>query len=216
MIATIERAFGRRRHLRRAPAGALRRAAARLIGTLLIVAAAVAAAWVQAPPPPAAAQDLPAPVVAVIDYQRIMQDARAARSIRDQLEARRRQFQEEIAAEEQRLHQADKELAAQRSVLTTEGFAERRREFEAEVAEVQRLVQQRRRQLDRASSEALDEVKRALIDVVTGMAEERGFNLVLPASEVLFFGRRLDLTDAVMAELDQALPTVKVPEVAPE
>lgn len=166
------------------------------------------------PVAPAPAEDLPTPVVAVIDYQRIMRDAKAAQSIRDQLEARRRQFQEEIAAEEQRLHEADKELARQRSVLTSEAFADRRRDFEAEVAEVQRLVQQRRRQLDRAFNDALDEIKRALIEVVTVMAEERGFNLVLPASEVLFFGRRLDLTDEVMARLDQALPGVSVPMVA--
>lgn len=188
---------------RRHPAAALRAA---------LLALALAAALQAAPA--AAQEDLPAPVVAVIDYQRIMRDAQAAQSIREQLETRRRQFQEEIAAEEQRLHQADKELAQQRSVLTSEAFADRRREFEAEVAEVQRLVQQRRRQLDRAFNDALDEVKRVLIEVVTEMAEERGFNLVLPASEVLFFGRRLDLTDEVMARLDRALPSVTVPQIA--
>ena len=163
--------------------------------------------------PAAAAEELPAPVVAVIDYQRVMRDARAARSVREQLEARRRQFQEEISSQEQRLHLADRELAQQRNSMDPETFAERRREFEAEVAEVQRLVQQRRRQLDRASSEALDRVKQALIEVVTGMAEEMGFNLVLPASEVLFFGRRLDLTEQVLARLDEALPTVAIPDV---
>jgi outer membrane protein len=163
--------------------------------------------------PAAAAEELPAPVVAVIDYQRVMRDARAARSVREQLEARRRQFQEEISSQEQRLHVADRELTQQRNSMDPETFAERRRAFEAEVAEVQRLVQQRRRQLDRASSEALDRVKQSLIEVVTGMAEEMGFNLVLPASEVLFFGRRLDLTDQVLARLDEALPTIAIPDV---
>ena len=157
------------------------------------------------------AQQLPAAVAAVIDYQQVLRDARAARSIREQIEVRRAAYQEEISAQEERLRDAEQELAKQRSLLAPEAFAEKRREFEKEVAEVQRLVQERRRELDRISAVALNEVKEALIDIVTDLAEERGFNLVLPSSEVLFFARRIDLTEEVMAELDARLPEVDVP-----
>jgi outer membrane protein len=162
----------------------------------------------------AAGQKLPTTVAAVIDYQRILRDAAAARSIRGQIEERRKVYQEEVSREEQRLHEADKAFAKQRSVLSAEAFAEKRREFEQEVAEVQRLVQERRRELDRLSAVALNEVKRALIEIVTNMAEERGFNLVLPSSEVLFFARTLDLTEEVLAQLDGKLPDVRLSEVA--
>jgi outer membrane protein len=163
----------------------------------------------------AAAQPLPPAVAAVIDYQRILRDAAAARSIRDQIEARRKVYQTEISKEEQRLHEADKAFAEQRSVLSAEDFAVKRRDFEQEVAEVQRLVQERRRELDRLSAAALDEVKRALIEIVTSIAEERGFNLVLSSSEVLFFARSLDLTEEVLAKLDARLPDVRLSDVAP-
>ena len=67
---------------------------------------------------PAAAQEaLPPAVAAVIDYQRILREAKAARAIRDQVDARRKLYQDEIAKQEQRLHEADKELARQRSIL---------------------------------------------------------------------------------------------------
>jgi Skp family chaperone for outer membrane proteins len=160
------------------------------------------------------AQQLPATVAAVIDYQRILRDAAAARSIREQIEVRRKVYQEEISQQEQRLHEADKAFAKQRSVLTPEAFAEKRRDFEQEVAEVQRLVQERRRALDEAAAEALNDVKEALIEVVTSIADERGFNLVLPSSEVLFFSRRIDLTEEVLAKLDARLPDVRVSQVA--
>lgn len=162
----------------------------------------------------ARAQKLPTSVAAVIDYQRILRDAAAARSIREQIERRRKAYQEEISRQEQRLHEADKAFAKQRSLLTAEAFAAKRREFEQEVAEVQRLVQERRRELDNVSAVALNEVKKALIDVVTSIAEERGFNLVLPSSEVLFFSRKIDLTEEVLAKLDDRLPDVQVPEAA--
>ena len=179
--------------------------------TGIALAALVVAGWLQPwQHQGAAAQKLPTTIAAVIDYQRILRDAAAARSIREQIEARRKAYQEEISKEEQRLHEADKEFAKQRSVLSAEAFAEKRREFEQDVAEVQRMVQERRRELDRMSAAALNEVKEALIDIVTSIAEERGFNLVLPSSEVLFFSRSLDLTEEVLAKLDARLPQVRL------
>ncbi|MDX1542093.1 MAG: OmpH family outer membrane protein [Geminicoccaceae bacterium] len=161
---------------------------------------------------PADAQKLPTTVAAVIDYQRILRDARAAKSIREQIERRREAYQGEIGREEERLREADQAFAKQRSLLTPEALAEKRREFEQEVVEVQRMVQERRRKLDLASAAALNEVKKSLIEIVTGIAEARGFNLVLPSSEVLFFARSIDLTEEVLAQLDQRLPNVQVPE----
>ncbi len=178
----------------------------------VLVALLTFAWWSIGPGETAHAQQLPATVAAVIDYQRILRDAAAARSIREQIELRRKAYQEEISKEEQRLHEVDKAFAKQRSLLSPDAFADKRREFEAEVAEVQRLVQERRRALDSVSAEALNEVKKALIEIVTGIAEERGFNLVLPSSEVLFFARSIDLTEEVLAQLDANLPQVAVPD----
>lgn len=172
-------------------------------------------AWLQPwPERGASAQKLPPAVAAVIDYQRVLQDAAAARSIREQIEVRRKGYQDEISKEEQRLHEADKAFAKQRSVLTPEAFDQKRLEFEQEVAEVQRLVQERRRELDSISAAALNQVKQALIEIVTSIAEERGFNLVLPSSEVLFFSRKIDLTEEVLTKLDDQLPEVSLAETA--
>ena len=187
------------------------RIARQLVAALLLAFAVAAFGG----PSEGRAQQLPPTVAAVIDYQRVLREAAAARSIREQIEVRRKAYQEEISREEQRLHEADKAFAKQRSVLTPEAFAEKRREFEQEIAEVQRLVQERRRALDQASAEALNEVKTALIEVVTSIADERGFNLVLPSSEVLFFSRRIDVTEEVLAKLDARLPDVRVSQATP-
>lgn len=175
---------------------------------MLLVVLALAVATT----PAGRTDSLPPAVVAVIDYQKVLREAQAARSIREQVEQRRRAYQDEIAQEEQRLHEADKELARQRSVLSAEAFAERRREFELEVAEVQRKVQERRRQLDQVSTVALNQVRDALIDVVAELAEQNGANLVLPSSTVLVYSPSLDLTDQVLERLDRKLPEVRVPE----
>lgn len=165
------------------------------------------------PAAPAAAQGpLPPAVVAVVDYQRVLREAKAARSIRRQLEERRAAFEREMREEQARLVQMERELARQRPLLSPEAFAERRRKFEEEAARVQRLVQSRRRELDRAAAEAYARVRDAVVRVVSELAEEKGFNLVLPSSAVLLFAPELDLTADVLAGVDRILPDVRVPE----
>lgn len=185
------------------------------LGAAVVAPLVALALWLLSAMAPLAAQSLPPAVAAVIDYQRVMREAKAAQSIRNQVEARRALYQEEIAAEEQRLLEADRELARQRSILAPEAFAERRKAFEEDVARVQRFVQERRQQLDDVSAMALGEVREAVIQVVGELAERRGFNLVLPSAGVLLFSPQIEITDEVLDELDAGLPDVRVPEQAP-
>lgn len=159
---------------------------------------------------------LPAAVAVVVDYQRILRDAKAAQAIRTQIDSRRKALQDQFAKEEKRLFDADKELAKQRGVLSPEAFAEKRKAFEEDVVRVQRQAQQRRRQLDQVATIALGEVRNAMVAIVGELAEERKFNIVLPSSAVLLFSPSIDLTDEVMTQLDKRLPTVKVQDKPPE
>ncbi|MEZ5825014.1 MAG: hypothetical protein R3C97_09810 [Geminicoccaceae bacterium] len=81
------------------------------------------------------------------------------RSIRSQVEARRKLYQDQIVREEQRLDEKDKALTKQRTLLSAEAYAEKRQAFENDVAEVQRMVQNVA-QLDDVSSAALPCVTR--------------------------------------------------------
>lgn len=162
---------------------------------------------------PAAGQNrLPQPTVAIIDYQRIIRESLAANHIREQVETRRKAYQDEIAQEEERLKNAERELAKQRSILAPEAFEARRKSFEEDVAGVQRVVQNRRRQLDEASSQAFDQVQSTVVRMLDEMSEAYAFNLVLPRRNVLLFSAELDLTVEVLEKLNEELPTVDVPE----
>jgi outer membrane protein len=157
-------------------------------------------------------EKLPPAVAAVIDYQRVLREAKSAKSISDQLEARRKLYQDQIAKEEQRLNDADKELAKQRGVLSPEAMNTKREDLQKRAGELQKLVNDRRRQLGAVSSAALNEVRNAMLQVVGDLSGEHGFNLVLPSNTVLMFAPKVDLTDEVIKRLDEALPTVKVPD----
>src|SRR5574338_829431 len=150
----------------------------RIIGLRWIAAAALAAFCV--PAASAAAEDVkPATTtIAVIDVQVILRDSLAMKAVRDQIEVQRKNFQAEITAEENKLRQAGQDLEKQRAVLSAEAYAQKQREMQQRVSEVQTRVQNRRRQLDQAFSGAANKFQDTLVAVVSDMAKESGYSLV--------------------------------------
>lgn len=187
-----------------------------LVTTVLLGAGLLLGGGAWAPFARAQGQQLPAAVVAVIDYDKIRRDSKAGKSIRDQIETRRKSYQDQIDKEGKRLLAKDQELAKQRSVLSAEAFAEKKRALDGEARNVQRLAQERLEQLGDVTQVALRQMEQAFIEILDGLSGERGFNVVVPRSAVLVFAPAIDLTGDVMVRLDQKLPTVKVPDKAPE
>jgi len=156
------------------------------------------------------AQQPPTPVVAVIDVTKVMRESQASESIRSQIEQKRSLFQEEIAQREADLRTAEQDLIDQRAVLAPEIFAERQKEFQAMVAEMQRHVQNRKRQLDEAFANGMQQVERMIAQVAQEIASARGVNMVLTKSMVIYSVPALDITDETVAQLNQKLPSVSI------
>lgn len=176
---------------------------------VILVVQAITLAWFGAPKT-AMADPLPPTVAAVVDYQRVLQEAAASKSIAQQMEVRRKAYHDEIEQQQQTLLEAEQELAKQRSVLSQDAVNARQQELEGEVQALRDLTEKRRQQLEQVSAEAVSQVEVALFEVLTNLAEERGLNVILPTSQVLFFSRQIDLTDEVLGQLDATLSEVPV------
>ena len=160
--------------------------------------------------PRGASAELPASVVAVVDVQLILQESAASKSIQKQLEAQRETYQNEISKQEDRLRSVEQELNRQRTVLSADDFGQKRREFEQQVADVQRTVQARKRVLDQAFNESMTKVRDAVLQIVTEVAGEQKATLVLAKQQVVLAEKSLDLTSAVLDRLNKKMPSVPV------
>ena len=148
--------------------------------------------------------------IAVIDINVILRDALAFKAIRDQIGKYRQTFQGEIQKEEEALRNANQELARQRTLLSPEAFTEKRREFEKQVAGVQRLVQQRKANLDKAQADAMKKIQNALNKIVTTLSNEQNISLILRKDQTILANKGLWITDQVLKRLDTTMPTIKV------
>ena len=159
-------------------------------------------------PPPASAQAIEPAVIAVVDVQFILRESTAAESVRAQVDEIRRNHLEQVNVREEELRQQEQELKRQQSILTPHAFNEKRREFRRRVADAQREAQQRLRALDQMRARGLRGIERALRPIIVDLSKERGFNIVLASTQLVFGAKSLDITKAVLERLDQALPTV--------
>lgn len=153
--------------------------------------------------------ELPFPV-AVLDMQSIFRDAKAVKRIREQVTKYGASFEKEIQKERDAVRTENQELARQRTILSPEAFAEKRRKFEQRVVEVQRLVQKRQRELDTSRNEAMSKVNSSYVEIVSKIAQERNLALILKKAQTAFSVKTLDITQEVLSRLDKKLPTVKV------
>ena len=160
---------------------------------------------------PSFAQETNKPIkIGVIDINMIIRDASAFKSIREQIGKYRKVFQAEIQKEEEALRSANEELTRQRTLLSSEAFAQKRRDFEKRVAGVQRLVQQRKQNLDRAQGAAMEKIQKSLQEIVTAFAMEQDLSLVVRKDQTILTSKALLITKVVLDRLNSAMPTIKV------
>jgi len=154
------------------------------------------------------------PVIAILDMQEILRESVAVKAMQMQIEELRSSYQDELRNREETLRAADQELSRQRSVLSADVYAKKRQELEQQVAAVQREVQERRQGLEKLFGGGMDQVRQALVEVVSEIAKEQGVDLVLSKAPVVLVKPELEITNEALELLNQRLPrlSLQVPQ----
>ena len=192
----------------------LTRATAFILGLFMLCGVAENPAAAQEPAKkPAAEKSYSYVNVAVIDFEEIRRQASVVKDIRKQVGKLRSVFQADIQKEEEALRNADKELARKRTILTPDAFSEERRKFQQRVAEVQRLVQDRKQKLDSALATAMRKVEVTLKDIVTEMAKKKKLTLILRKEQTVLAAPSLSITKEVLRMVEEKMPSLKIPDI---
>jgi outer membrane protein len=177
--------------------------------SLVLVCATFGYAEAQQTPasPPAAPTTLS---VLVVDVQSLLQNAKSAKMVRTQIEQKRGEFAKEISQQEESLRRERDSLQRQQASLTPEALNKKGHEFQQKVNDLDRSVQAKRQTLEKSNAEALESIQSVMLKIITEIAKDRKANLVFQRSELVLFDNSFDVTDQVLAKLDEQLPTLTV------
>lgn len=165
---------------------------------------------------PAFAQTAPAAApaagskIAVVNTQSIMRDSTAAKSVREQLDAKQKSYQTDIGKKEEALQKEDQELAKQKGALAKEAFEAKIKAFREKATATQKEVQDKKATLDAAYERSVIQIQKTVSDIITELAKEKGFTIALANSVVLYNEPGMDISNDVLTRLNQRLPKIDV------
>jgi outer membrane protein len=200
------------------------RAGLAVLAGLFGLCCATGGALAQQPPPPdqgnppaaATAAAIPQTLaIMVVDVQALLQNSKAAKMVRQQIEAKRAEYAKDISHREEALRQERDALQRQQPTLSADQLAAKGRDFQAKVNELDRDVQAKRQALEQSNAGALQKIQEVMVKIITDIAKERKANLVFQRSELVLFDQGFDVTDQVLQKLDEQMPTLDVTFVAP-
>jgi len=171
-----------------------------------------------APPEPSPSAPLPSPqnlTVMVVDVQALLQNSKAAKMVRSQIEQKRGEYTKEISHQEELLRAERDALQRQQASLSPESLNQKGREFQQKVNELERNVQGKRQALEKSNGDALQKIQEEMLKIIADIAKQRKANLVFQRSDLVLFDQAFDVTDEVMQKLDEQMPTLTVEFVAP-
>jgi outer membrane protein len=201
------------------------RLAALLSPFLCCLAGSAVAQAPPAPSPPAEAPQPPTPpaplptaqnlTVMVVDVQALLQNSKAAKMVRSQIEQKRGEYTKEISHQEESLRAERDALQRQQASLSPESLNQKGRDFQQKVNDLERNVQGKRQALEKSNGDALQKIQEEMLKIIADIAKQRKANLVFQRTDLVLFDQAFDVTDEVLQKLDEQMPTLTVNFVAP-
>ena len=172
----------------------------------------------EAPQPPTTPAPLPTAqnlTVMVVDVQALLQNSKAAKMVRSQIEQKRGEYTKDISHQEESLRAERDALQRQQASLSPEALNQKGRDFQQKVNDLERNVQGKRQALEKSNGDALQKIQEEMLKIIADIAKQRKSNLVFQRTDLVLFDQAFDVTDEVLQKLDEQLPTLSVNFVAP-
>lgn len=160
---------------------------------------------------PAIAQEMQAPILAIIDVQKVLRESVAVKSLTASIEEERDNYQKELRAQEDSLRTVDQELNRQRAILSAKAYAQKRKDLEQRVASLQRQTREKKRGWDQRFGKGISQVQNELGAVAKEIAEERGLDLIFSRATVVLVNPKFDISNEALKRLNARLITVALP-----
>ena len=147
--------------------------------------------------------------IGVVDMG-VIQRSDAIAQVRQAIDEQSTLFDQEIAKEEVALKEAEAQLNADKDLITEEEFNTRLAEFEERVVGLQRQIQLQRSSFDSAYAGAQNRLEEEMLLIISELAAEKGFALVIQRRDAVIFDTSLDITDEALSRLNERTRNLKV------
>lgn len=148
--------------------------------------------------------------VVIVDMQKIISESKAGEDIQKQLKAAQEKLEKEASEKDETLKGQRDELVNNQAELGKEKFMEKSREFQQDILDARQELNKESIEVKQLASQAVQKLKLEIIKVVSEMATEENYALVITKQNVILAEKEMDITDEVMAKLNKNVKSIKL------
>ena len=152
----------------------------------------------------------------IMDLDGVMRKSVAGADILKAVNAKRKEYEDQIAKEEAALTKQKEDIIKSRDKMTEAEFEKKRQEFEKKAAAGYKLVQERRQQLDYGFNQAMSKLREETLKITAEVARARTLDAVFSDDSVILAERGFDISGEVLARLNKDLKKVPVSFTLPK
>ena len=149
--------------------------------------------------------------IGYIDMQRTLNLSDAGAQAKNQLQEKLKGYQTQINAKQEELQKLKNDLERQGMALTESARAAKEKDYQQKLKDFQRFTKDAEDELQARDGEFTKKILEILEKIITDYGKKNGYTLIIthPNSGVLYADQKIDLTDAIMKELNAATKAKK-------
>lgn len=149
-------------------------------------------------------------IIATVDSQEVAEKSTAVQKIKEQLEKKSSEFNKEWKQKEEYFKKKYAELEKQKSVLSKEAQDKQSDDLSKEFSDAQKKHIDNQKILEKAYTEAMQQVDKTFNEIVKEEATKQGVKIVFYKVQLIYSDLSLDITSKIIEGLNKKLPNVTV------
>lgn len=148
--------------------------------------------------------------VGILDVEKIVKESNAMRDIQNKVSKKQDEYQKDVTKKQNELEAEQKKIEAKKNVLSKEAFEKEAAAFEKKVDDLKNFVDKKQNSLKKASLDSMSKINDYIKDIISDLSKERDFDIIIPASQTLYYKDQLDISDEVLKKLNKKVTKVDV------
>lgn len=148
--------------------------------------------------------------IAIINTDEVLKNSNVMKYIGEKVAAQEKRYQSDIDKKYAALEKDFKKIEAKKSVLSEAALKEEEKQFATKFTDLKTELETKQKSIKSTSIEALTQVDKKVVEIVEKISKEKGLDLILPSSNVIFYEEKLDISADVLKELNRSLKSVKI------
>lgn len=144
--------------------------------------------------------------IGVLDLQRCIQESNEGKKISESLKKKYTEMQGDLSKKQQELIEMQNDMEKQSLMLSEDAKRDRAQEYEKKKRDLGYLAQDMNEEFKKVQADAQKDLMKFIGGVVETIAKNKKYDLITERSSTLYFGKALDITDEVIAELNKVKP----------